>query len=362
MKVVFLHSHKFRKIENTYYSLGGLSDRVLERYAKYSEKVVVLARIIEEEKSSKNNKYSMITNPKVEIKDYRKMSNKELKKIITSADRVIARLPCMISLRGIQIAKKEKIKYLIEVVGCAWDAYWNHSLKGKIVAFFMFLFMRASIKNAPKVLYVSNTFLQKRYPTNGEAIACSDVVLNEPEEQILINRINRINDMKKQSKIVIGTIGAVNVKHKGQQYVIKVIQELKKEGFDIEYQIVGSGNNQYLRKIVDRLNIQENIKFIGSLPHENIFTWLDNLDIYIQPSNTEGLCRALIEAMSRACPCIASDAGGNIELIDNEFVFKKKKIKDLKRKIILLINDEYLKQQSKSNFKKSFEYIHSKLL
>ena len=41
MKIVFLHSHKFRKIKNEYYSLGGLSDKVLGRYAQYADEVTI---------------------------------------------------------------------------------------------------------------------------------------------------------------------------------------------------------------------------------------------------------------------------------------------------------------------------------
>lgn len=360
MKVVFLHSHKFRKIKNEYYSLGGLSNEVLERYTKYADKVVILARIIEES-FNENNIYSKITNPKVEIKDYRKISRKELKQEINSADRIIGRLPCMISIKGIKLAKKLNKKYLIEVVGCAWDAYWNHSLKGKIVALWMFLTMKKVIKNAPKVLYVSNKFLQKRYSTNGEQIACSDVVLSKFKEDILEKRKNKIKKKKSNNKIIIGTIGAVNVKYKGQEYVIKAIKALKNKGYNIEYQVVGSGSNEYLQKITEKNNVNENVKFIGSLPHEEIFNWLDDIDIYIQPSKVEGLARALIEAMSRACPCIASNAGGNPELINAKYIFKKKNVKDLQRKIELILNSDEQLKEAESNFETSKNYTKDRL-
>ena len=40
------------------------------------------------------------------------------------------------------------------------------------------------------------------------------------------------------------------------------------------------------------------------------------MDIYIQPSLTEGLPRALLEAMGRGCPAIASQVGGISELLE----------------------------------------------
>ena len=67
----------------------------------------------------------------------------------------------------------------MEVVGCPWDAYWNYSLKGKIVAPFATYMMKRRVKSAPFVLYVTNKFLQKRYPTKGKKINCSNVELAE---------------------------------------------------------------------------------------------------------------------------------------------------------------------------------------
>ena len=66
---------------------------------------------------------------------------------------------------------------------------------------------------------------------------------------------------------------------------------------------------------------------------------MDTLDLYIQPSNTEGLPRALIEAMSRGCPCVGSDAGGIPELLASPCIFKKKNIGDLIKTIQYVIEN-----------------------
>ena len=49
-----------------------------------------------------------------------------------------------------------------------------------------------------------------------------------------------------------------------------------------------------------------------------MFNWLDSVDIYIQPSLTEGMPRATLEAMSRGCPIISTSVGGLKTLIDSE--------------------------------------------
>ena len=46
--------------------------------------------------------------------------------------------------------------------------------------------------------------------------------------------------------------------------------------------------------------------------------WLDDIDIYLQPSFQEGLPRATIEAMSRGAACVGSTCGGIPELLPPE--------------------------------------------
>ena len=100
--------------------------------------------------------------------------------------------------------------------------------------------MKKSIKESKYVYYVTNKFLQKRYPTSGKTVSCSNVVLNYFDEKYLSNRkiINkRIKDGKEP--IVLGTAAAIDVRYKGQQYVIKAISELNKEGYSFVYKLAG---------------------------------------------------------------------------------------------------------------------------
>ena len=70
--------------------------------------------------------------------------------------------------------------------------------------------------------------------------------------------------------------------------------------------------------------------------------------------------RALIEAMSRACPAIGSNAGGIPELLDDKYIFRKNNWKQLSEKIVLLHQEE-MKNQSNRNFNISEQYEKIKL-
>jgi glycosyltransferase involved in cell wall biosynthesis len=60
-----------------------------------------------------------------------------------------------------------------------------------------------------------------------------------------------------------------------------------------------------------------NCRFMGNIPHGDIRTWITAADISILPSYTEGISNFLMESLSCEVPAIASDVGGNPELIRN---------------------------------------------
>lgn len=342
MKLLFVHDHKFRKVENVIYSTGGLNNEVLERYSKNASQVTVVARILEERKSE--NKWSKITNKKVLIKGDKKLYCNNLKQEILMCDKMIIRLPSFLGLQALRLNRKIGKPYMIEMVACPWDALWNHGFAGKILAPYIFFRNRKELKEAPMVLYVTNRFLQHRYPTKGKSIGCSDVVISDFNENILNRRREKIEHCG--GKKILGTIAATNVKYKGQQYIIEALGKLKRQGKEgYEYQLVGNGDSSFLKSIAKKNNVEEQVKFIGGLPHEKIFEWLDSIDIYVQPSRQEGMPRALIEAMSRGVPAFGAKTGGIPELLPEQYLFSNssKNINEIIKILESLQNDNMMK-------------------
>lgn len=273
---------------------------------------------------------------------------KVIEREVKNSDCLIVRLPNEISVMAIKLAKRYNKPFLVEVVGCAWDSLWNHSYRGKITATFNYLAMKKSVKNAPFALYVTDEFLQKRYPNNGESIGISDVTLPALDEGILRKRILKIKNIKKHQPKIIGTLAALNVKYKGQEYVIKAISELNKEGYNFEYHLAGGGDMSYLKSLAEQYGVSDKVKFLGALPHEKVFDFLDNIDIYIQPSRIEGLPRALVEAMSRACPVLGSLTGGIPELVNKRFLFTIGSVDEISRLLKLMDKETMLEEANRS--------------
>lgn len=239
---------------------------------------------------------------------------------LEKVDFAIIRLPSFIGQLAVKIARKLHKPYLVEVVGCPWDSLWNYSIKGKLVAPWLTLSMKHQIKQADYAIYVTNNFLQQRYPTKGVATNCSNVEIDSVTEQVLQYRLEKIR--RGSEKYVLGTAAAVNVPYKGHQYVIEALGKLKKQGItNFVYQMVGDGDRTRLEQVIRDNDVEDQVEFLGSMTHEKVFQWLDTIDIYIQPSRQEGLPRALIEAMSRGLPAIGAATGGIPELIPPECIF-----------------------------------------
>jgi len=369
LRLLYANDSKIFKYNNDYYSNGNYSKKILLRYANLFDEIRFVSRVmqvnIKPDKSPVTTQgvtFVRVPNFKSIKKYYKKLEAiKIIKKEVRAAECVIARLPSSIGSIAVKYAKKYKKPYLVEIVACTWDSLRCHrNIAGKIIAPYSFLKIRSIVRNAPYVLYVTDKFLQKRYPSKGLSIGCSDVCLQEFNEGIIEKRINKIKNMKENAPIILGTIGDVNVRYKGQKYVIKAISELNKEGCNFEYHLVGSGDDTYLRTVAKKLKMEGKIKFLGILPHDQIFSFLDNIDIYIQPSNTEGLPRALIEAMSRGCPALGSDAGGIPELIDKDFIFHKGSVKEICR-LLKKMDKSIMLREARRNYEKAKEYDESKL-
>lgn len=289
---------------------------------------------------------------------------KELRSLIQSAVNKADRVICGTSSGAvIKIAVKYCNKfhkpYMMICLGMMFEGQWYHSLKGKIIAFPREIMCRKLIKHAPYVIYVTEEACQKRYPSNGKTLGCSDVELPDIEPNVLEKRLSKFANVDR--KIVIGTAAYLDVKWKGHHVLLKALARLREKGYDFEYQMIGLGTGKRIIELAQKLNLQEYIKILGGRPHKEVFEWYDNIDLYVQPSFQEGLCRSIVEAMSRACPVICSDAGGNYELIDNRFVVPKGKDEKLADALEDMISGDNLILQARANFEKSKYYNKSDL-
>lgn len=139
---------------------------------------------------------------------------------------------------------------------------------------------------------------------------------------------------------------------------IKAIAEIIHRGYDNLFAcIAGEGIDRLrLERLIHDLGVERSVVLLG-LRHD-ILELMKASDIFVMPSQYEGLSIAMIEAMGCGLPIIASDARGLKDYItDNEngLLFNVGDHKDLADKILQLANNENLRKNLSECARKSFE-------
>ncbi|MDH2370401.1 glycosyltransferase [Providencia rettgeri] len=367
--LLFVHDHLFTKDSNNIiYSSGGFPSNLWSKYLDHVAKIEVIARTNGyDEKASE--KYILSSHDRVEFHFVESISNpikliKNRSKVysvifdkVKTSDYIIARLPSENGLIAASIALKLDKPLCIEVVGCAWGALTTHgSLLGKLYAPISYLRTRRIIKKTDFVLYVTSSFLQSRYPANKAArtVCASNVSIHTDS--------NFSKEKKKTSKqkYIFGLIGNYKAKYKGLDVAIKALAAVHWENRQFELRILGKGDSSTYINLAKELGIENCIYFYNPLPSgKPVLDWLDEIDIYIQPSLIEGLPRSLIEAMSRGCISLGSDAGGIPELLEPQFLHKAGNVVSFKDSIENLIkNENDFEYYSNKNIQRAREYDH----
>lgn len=282
--------------------------------------------------------------------------NAKIKAAVHNCDLVIGRLHSMLGCAAADCARQLGKPFFAEVMGDAWDAYWNHSIVGKLIAPYMFLKTKQVVKNADYALYVTSQFLQNRYPCKNPSVGVSNVRIDSVDPQVLEKRLEKIRD-RKAGEISLMTTAAVDVRYKGQEYVIRAIPALNRAGIRVKYTLVGGGSPDYLQQVAEKCGVADQVVFAGRKSLDEVFALLDETDVYVQPSLQEGLPRSVIEAMSRGCPAIGARTAGIPELIPEDCVVRRKSARDIADAIIRINSEETMARLAEMNFEHSKAYL-----
>jgi glycosyltransferase involved in cell wall biosynthesis len=129
------------------------------------------------------------------------------------------------------------------------------------------------------------------------------------------------------------------IKHKGIHYAIKAFNRLTT---DKKLVIVGDGyhTRQYVDSLKELAKDDGRIIFTGNQTGKALSEFLSNAYLFIQPSESEGLSIALLEAMAYERPVLASDIPENREALGEAgFTFQSGNVSDLQTKLEYLLAD-----------------------
>ena len=146
-------------------------------------------------------------------------------------------------------------------------------------------------------------------------------------------------------------------KVKGTQYFIKSSYHLSSKK-DIHYIIIGHRTKQKeFLNIAEKSPISNNIHFLEV--QNNAVSFIKGADIYTQTSISEGLCRAICEAISVAKPVVMTDAGGCTELVDKNsgIVVPLRDPKSIGEAISKLADNQNLRETMGNNGKQRMDTL-----
>lgn len=292
------------------------------------------------------------------------VARRRLRALFDDVDCVIARLPSELGLEAANLALQARKPLALDVAGCVLDGMRAHgSLAGKVYAPIAYQRMRSVVGRTKWVSFVTRDFLQGRYPVSPEAhtVACSNVEIPEPAPHVLDTRLHRIDSEPRP--LIFGTIGSLYGSFKGIQHAFEALAQAAPFLPDFRYRILGGGNTAAWMELAAQHGLQEKVEFDGVLPAgAAVLRWLDDVDIYLQPSLREGLPRALIEAMSRGCPAIASDVAGIPELLPSALLHGPGDVNHLAKLITTLASSRAeLKSRAASNLEVARRYSAERL-
>lgn len=377
MQALFVHDHIFLKSKSgEIYSPGQYPYQTWQRYLVHFEKLYTVARSRDIDTTTLDTtQYDVSSGANVcfefmpslssissLLTKKRNIVRLRMNKLVRNSDAVIVRLPSELGLLAYHVAIEQKKPCAVELVACPWDALWNHgSILARFYAPLMVLRVRNVAKRAQFVLYVTDKFLQRRYPTNGKALGVSDIKLPELQTTTLESRLKNITAQNKV--LVFGFIGNISTKIKGLDTLLCALSDIRSAGIPFQLRVLGAGDPAPWIQRARELALHETITFCGTLPAgEAVYHWLDEVDIYIHPSFQEGLSRAVIEAMSRGCPIIASTVGGTPELLSSDWLHKPGDCKQLTKLILKMTGDKSTQKDAAcQNFKTAENYVSTKL-
>lgn len=157
-----------------------------------------------------------------------------------------------------------------------------------------------------------------------------------------------------KKKGLIISIGRL-VKWKGFETLIRIMPDILNMTQNYNLEIFGAGpEKEKLSQLIKELGLVEKVK-IQNIAHDELMEKLINAEIFVLNSGYEGLSHTILEAFAAGVPVIATNVGGNPELIqdgENGILIEYNNSEQLKDAVLKLYNDPELGKKFVENSKK----------
>ena len=243
----------------------------------------------------------------------------------------ILRMPGTVSLLFAAVLLcRRKVDVYVELVGDIRSVVLSSRLPGRRVwAWLAGLLQAVVVQRASGVRYLTQVELQSAYPTRCTRVcAYADLDL-EPFEGL------PARDYRSDGTRILA-VGSQELPYKGHDVLIRALAQIRETGATLT--LVGEGAERpSLESLTSDLGLERQISFLPTMERRSLRKVLQGADVFAMPSRSEGLGRALIEAMSCGLPAVATRVGGMRELLSDDYLVEPEDDSELARKLASLI-------------------------
>ncbi|MFS0614941.1 glycosyltransferase family 4 protein [Lederbergia ruris] len=124
---------------------------------------------------------------------------------------------------------------------------------------------------------------------------------------------SKASNIKNKKIVAVGRL----TEQKNHSMLIRAFKRVHEDYPDYKLCIYGDGKlRSLLEEQIQELDLVKVVSLPGNVP--NIHEEISNSEIFVLPSNYEGLSNALLEAMMMGLPCVSTNCAGSNEVIVNE--------------------------------------------
>jgi glycosyltransferase involved in cell wall biosynthesis len=234
---------------------------------------------------------------------------------------------------GFLIKRILKRKYIVRFAGdSAWEKAVNNGWTDDYIVDFQAKTYGPKIENikkrqkrilanADKVIAVSNfiALIAGKIGARRENIKMIYNSIDFKRAQSIDNAlVKKIREKYADKAKLIGTSCRL-MPWKGVDGIIRSMPLLLKTFSRINFLVLGDGPQMgYLKKLANDTGVQDRVFFPGIISQDIIANYYQALDLFILNTNYEGLSHTLLEVMQAGTPIIATDSGGNPEVIEDK--------------------------------------------
>ncbi|MGF1740278.1 glycosyltransferase [Vibrio profundum] len=201
------------------------------------------------------------------------------------------------------------------------------------------------IHNSPHIIAVSDAItghLRKDgYPNEQLSVIHNGIDIERLSAQTAIDSKAQLGIANDDFLFV--TVGSL-IHRKGIDRILTALKNILRQSNNVHLLVIGEGNlRQTLEQTADRLNITEQVHFVGE--KVNVLGWLQGCDAYVSAARSEAFGLVFMEAALAELPIVAPFEGGIKEILTHDetaILYENKGIKPLYDAMLRVIKHQSL--------------------